>query len=281
MHSVLGIDAAWTTRQPSGVALVTGAPGQWTLRAVAPSYSSFIEASKGRRVDWTASAVPSDTADFQLLLDAAEAMVGQRPSVVAVDMPLALEPFSGRRAADREVSRAYGSRKCSTHSPTAERPGPVSERLSATLEAAGYPLATAAHPPGLFPRSIEVYPHPALIHLLGRGERVPYKVSKSRKYWPEASSSTRIERLLREFSAILDGLASRIDDVRDGLRLPESVPRLSPLKRYEDGVDAIVCAWVGVCYLEGKAVPYGDSASAIWVPGNPAPWPTAESRSEP
>jgi predicted RNase H-like nuclease len=38
------------------------------------------------------------------------------------------------------------------------------------------------------------------------------------------------------------------------------------LKAYEDALDAIVCAWVGVCALEGRATPLGNELSAIWVP---------------
>lgn len=42
MISVLGIDAAWTDHEPSGVALVTGeGAGHWRCRCVAPSYASF------------------------------------------------------------------------------------------------------------------------------------------------------------------------------------------------------------------------------------------------
>jgi predicted RNase H-like nuclease len=40
----------------------------------------------------------------------------------------------------------------------------------------------------------------------------------------------------------------------------------SGLKRYEDSLDALVCACVGAKYLEGSAVPYGDNTAAIWVP---------------
>ena len=37
------------------------------------------------------------------------------------------------------------------------------------------------------------------------------------------------------------------------------------LKRFEDTLDALVCAWVGACYLAGHAECYGDAAAAIWV----------------
>jgi predicted RNase H-like nuclease len=38
---------------------------------------------------------------------------------------------------------------------------------------------------------------------------------------------------------------------------------------YEDTLDTVVCAWIAVCALEGRAVPFGDESSAIWIPGRP------------
>jgi hypothetical protein len=37
---MLGIDAAWTEKEPSGVALLKGRLGAWQCAAVAPSYQS-------------------------------------------------------------------------------------------------------------------------------------------------------------------------------------------------------------------------------------------------
>ena len=41
---------------------------------------------------------------------------------------------------------------------------------------------------------------------------------------------------------------------------------ISFLKRYEDALDALVCAWVGTRYVEGHADHYGDDDAAIWIP---------------
>jgi predicted RNase H-like nuclease len=38
------------------------------------------------------------------------------------------------------------------------------------------------------------------------------------------------------------------------------------LKAYEDQLDAVVCAYVAIAALEGRAESYGDDVSAIWVP---------------
>jgi predicted RNase H-like nuclease len=38
------------------------------------------------------------------------------------------------------------------------------------------------------------------------------------------------------------------------------------VKAYEDALDAIICARVAICAVEGRAKPFGDENSAIWIP---------------
>ncbi len=52
MPVVLGIDAAWTLKQPSGVALVSKDDTVWRLVAASPSYQHFyIQAVGGQRME--------------------------------------------------------------------------------------------------------------------------------------------------------------------------------------------------------------------------------------
>ena len=37
------------------------------------------------------------------------------------------------------------------------------------------------------------------------------------------------------------------------------------MKAYEDTLDAVICAWVAGCALEGRAKAFGDENSAIWI----------------
>jgi hypothetical protein len=46
-RAVLGVDAAWTERQPSGVARAVETGKGWRLAAVEASYGHFIERAKG------------------------------------------------------------------------------------------------------------------------------------------------------------------------------------------------------------------------------------------
>ena len=45
---VLGIDAAWTAHNPSGVALVHRAAEDWRCLSLAPSYNAFLALAAGQ-----------------------------------------------------------------------------------------------------------------------------------------------------------------------------------------------------------------------------------------
>ncbi len=38
------------------------------------------------------------------------------------------------------------------------------------------------------------------------------------------------------------------------------------LKRFEDALDSLICAWTGVVYLAGRCQTFGDCEAAIWTP---------------
>lgn len=260
---VLGIDAAWTAGQPSGVALVASGDGRaWRCVAVAPSYASFEAMGRGETVDW--SAVPRGSEPTaEGLLAAVERLAGRRPDVIAVDMPLSRRPIVARRAADALVSHRFGARGCSTHSPSATRPGALSDRLRMDLERRGVPLVTGGTS---CPALIEVYPHIALLRLCEASMRLEYKVSKARKYWKNTSVPQRIERLLAVWAGIVGALEQALGGLPLVLPRPEEVRSLSALKRHEDALDALVCAYVGVLYATGQAEAFGDDDAVIWGP---------------
>lgn len=108
MTVVLGIDAAWTPHEPSGVALVAKLTGRWRSLCVAPSYASFLDHAEGVPVDWIAGRFQGDNPDLGKLLPAAAKIAGKDVDVVSVDMPVSTVPFSGRRVADNAISRAFG-----------------------------------------------------------------------------------------------------------------------------------------------------------------------------
>jgi predicted RNase H-like nuclease len=217
-------------------------------------------------VDWAAR--PHGCCpEIGALLGAAERLGGGPVNLIAFDMPLSTEPIGNRRAADREVSRLFGKRGCAVHSPMAQRPGAIADRIRLELQAMGYPLHTAADLPG--PGGvIEVYPHVALLALLQSDYRVPYKVSRSLRYWKaeHVPASERIRRLLAVFQQIRTALDQHIGGIALPLPEPEQVSTLAALKPLEDSLDAMVCAWVGMEHLQGRTRGLGDASAAIWCP---------------
>lgn len=253
---ILGIDAAWSLTQPSGVAVAVHEGERWRLLAVEASYSCFIN---GRSDAKPAGSSP----DAGALLSAAADKAGAAVDLVAIDMPLSRLPITERRPSDNLISRAYGARHCSTHSPSSVWPGAISNRLRAAFTDAGYPLLTAdVQSPGL----IEVYPHPALVELAQAPRRLPYKTQNVAKYWPAVSPAERRTCLLDQWAQIIRLLDTKVEGVAEMMPVPSTAAKGAALKAFEDKLDAIVCAWVGICVIEGRATPFGDQDSAIWVP---------------
>ncbi len=261
MRAVLGIDAAWTRTEPSGVALATELSSGWRLISAASSYQRFHAlADRSMPGEQRPSGSLPDAAK---LLASASALCGGPVDLVAIDMPLAYTPIIGRRFSDDEVSRAYGARWCATHSPNSSRPGGISDDFRKNFDRSGYPLLTNIV---ASPSLVEVYPHPALVELARASIRLPYKEKKIGRYWPKATPLERRGLLYQQWSDIVTLLEGEISGIRAALpRLEMSASRVA-LKAYEDTLDAIVCAWVAICVLDGRARPFGDDNSAIWIP---------------
>jgi predicted RNase H-like nuclease len=259
-RAVLGIDAAWTSTAPSGVAVAVETASGSELKAVEASYSEFIARARGGKLD-----AKKPTASVPVaadLLDAARRICGARIDLVAVDMPMARAAITGRRFCDKAISAEYGAKAASTHSPSAERPGKISDPLRAGFEASGCHLCTSAPAKGL----IEVYPHPALIEFLSAPRRLEYKAAKMGKYWPGSSAVERHKKVREVWRRIIEALDSRMQGVSAALPPPAQDVRGWRLKAYEDKLDAVVCAAVAIACLNGEARALGDEDAAIWVP---------------
>ena len=264
MPYILGVDAAWTSHNPSGVSLVHHTPGKpLRVTKLARSYDEFLERDTP---DWDHAPQPSPPLLTPVLQHCYSR--GFDVQVVALDIPLAPQPVRGYREADRALSRAYSRRGAPVHSPTPARPGAVSDTLYQQLVALGFQWAGAqAEVDG--PSFIEVYPHAAIIELFGYAYRLPYKVQRRAQYWKEASPEVRyrksIEKLM-ELRHHLDGYLV----YAPGVFLPplDSARHytLTFLKGYEDVLDSLVSALVGYTYWAGKATAYGNDEGAIWVP---------------
>lgn len=178
-------------------------------------------------------------------------------------MPLSRKQIVTRRSADNAVSRAYGGRKCSKHTPSVTRPGKISDDLRAEFENAGYQLCTEQiASPGL----IEVYPHPALVELTGAPERLPYKAGKVRTYCRDMAPPARRLKLFEQWKLIAEHLEAQMPGAIAAIPSVGEHSTGAELKACEDIIDAIICAWVAAIALDGDAIPFGDADAAIWIP---------------
>jgi predicted RNase H-like nuclease len=238
MALVLGIDAAWSAKNPSGMPLVATGPDKPRLIRAAPSYEHFMEGAPPENWNVRINSLSS----LPELLAEAKSIGGEEVNVITVDMPVAREPVRARRCCDIAISKSFGGMGCSTHSPTAERPGTISDMFFNDAVNAGFSLRTASSG-GNGNALLEVYPHVALLALCNSQYRLPYKLSRRRAYWPNRTPEEGREQIRREWNRILDSLRSKISVL-----------------------DAIVCCWVGLEWLSGRAKPYGNAEAAIWVP---------------
>lgn len=190
-------------------------------------------------------------------------------AVVALDLPLARGALQGPRRADQAVACRFGAAGAGVHSPRLA--ASVSAEVFRGLERAGLRHVAAAAPgrTGVF---LEVHPHAAILHLLDLESRLPYKVARRARYWPQASPQERLVRIATNLDRLREGLAGYfegVDDVVPRARELLGSTTRSParlLKGLEDALDAAVCAYVAAEYLRGNAVALGDDRAAIWVP---------------
>jgi predicted RNase H-like nuclease len=253
--SILGIDSAWTLKNPSGVALLNKGG---SFIAAAPSYTAFINHAAGESIDWSRPAKAGGSV-AEVLEVCSHYLPNDPVSFIAVDMPVSTVPITQRRECDNIVSRKFGANRAGTHSPTEERPGKVSSDFSKAMDDAGFKLA--AHQAAPTPTQyIEVYPHTALLRLTGDKYRLEYKEGKRSKYWPDASIPERKTNLLRVWERIVGAIEEQVGEV--------GIPIIGPisLKPVEDAIDAVICAWVGHQFQIGRAESLGDQTSAIWTP---------------
>jgi predicted RNase H-like nuclease len=262
LRAVLGIDAAWTTTGSSGVALLVHDDCSIHFVGAAPSYEGFCGLVGGTPCEWKKA--PGGCLEIDAILVAARTLAHCDVDVVAIDMPVSCVEIDGRRKADNALTAAYGNRGAGTHSPNALRPGAYGRRISEEFRRRGYAIATTTSAPATSRSLLEVHPHPALIQLTGAPYRLTYKIARVRKYWPSLRPPERREEVKKVWIEIVEALRGRISGL--SLDLPPSHASVREFKHFEDALDAIVAAWVGVMFMWSKAQPFGDETAAIWVP---------------
>jgi predicted RNase H-like nuclease len=181
--------------------------------------------------------------------------------LVAFDAPLIVRNRTGRRACENVMASAFARERAVPYPAnlTLLRDDVRAARLARRLRLRVAPDAVPRHLRGIgrpsLRAAIEVFPHPALVVLLARSERLPYKAK------PGRSLAVRRAAMDELVQGLLD--LERADPPLDVTTSP-TWPRLmaawaaianadaagpAALKRLEDELDAHVCAYVGWYHL--------------------------------
>ncbi len=241
-----GVDLAWGGRNPTGVAVVDAA---------------------GRLVH--VGAVRDDAAILAALRP-----YTRGDCLVAFDAPLVVTNRTGQRPAEAALGRDFRRFEAGAHPVNTTKPefadGPRAARLALSL---GLDLDPFSSAPRL---AIEVYPHAATVVLFRLARTLKYKAKPGRD----------LDRLKAELLILMDGIegfaraAVPLDVAsHDGWaalrRQVVTAQRKSELRRAEDPVDAVVCAYVALYSRRHPAgvTVYGDVATGCIVTPSPPPAP--------
>ena len=218
--SFIGIDLAWSDRNPSGGAVIRD----------------------GRLVACTGG-----LGRLSEIVDFVGAHLSRRNgSIVAVDAPLRVPNETGIRPCDRALSadwQRYHAGAYPANRRLLARDGVVrGEALTAALSERFQFYETDVIPQRTKARLVcEVYPHPALVSLFGLDRILKYKRGRGRSYeerWPEYDRYCSLLRGLRKADPPLRGTKKLLTGTNVfGLRG-------AALQEYEDALDALTCAYV-------------------------------------
>jgi len=234
----LGLDLAWSPRNPSGVAALDEAGAVIDARADLRGDDEVLQ--------WIRTHLAPTT-------------------VLGFDIPTIVPNETGMRRCERELGADFRRYHAAPH-PSNRRRFPGGGRGRAILDV----LATdgVTERLDLAPRTagrhaFEVFPHPSLVRLFDLPAIFRYK--KKTRPWPE---------VLAEWARYRAALA-KLESAQPPLVLAECVPlaaRSAAYKRFDDLLDAVTCAYVAsYIWYWGSGAPhvrvYGDLADGyIAVP---------------
>ncbi|MEN3341672.1 MAG: hypothetical protein V7644_1076 [Actinomycetota bacterium] len=217
----IGVDLAWARRAGSGLCLVEDGEVRASGRV----------GGDAELLDWLQPLVAGDV-------------------LVAIDAPLIVRKPTGRRPAEEAISRCFGAYHAGAHSSNMGLPsfwgGVRGQWLAQALGLDVDPVFPSGVP---VRRAIEVYPHTAIVALLGLTSTLKYKAKPGRSL---ASRSLALAELLRHLESLrqadppLDvAAAARWRELGETVRSPGSGAELA---RAEDEIDAYVCASIALYY---------------------------------
>lgn len=247
MHYV-GVDLAWGQRSPTGVAALDASG---TLRHVS---------------------VAGDDDDVLSQLD--PYLTGD--CVVAIDAPLLVTNPSGNRPCEAALNRDFRRFDAGTHPANTGlawfADGGRGARLCAALDLDLDPRSTARR------KALEVYPHAASVVLFGLDKTLKYKQKQGRDF---PALRSELLRLMDFIEGLADLTVTGSNDWGALRTAVDEATRKSQLRRAEDPVDAVMCAYIAryATQRPQDVTIYGDTDTGCIV--TPALTPTlSTSRSD-
>jgi predicted RNase H-like nuclease/ppGpp synthetase/RelA/SpoT-type nucleotidyltranferase len=216
LHYV-GVDLAWGQVRPSGVAVL--------------------------QADGVLLHVSSQGDDASVLATITPYVEGD--CVVGFDAPLVVVNATGNRAAEKALNADFARFDAGAHPTNLGKPeladGPRAARLAAALGLDLDPETSSRR------RALEVYPHPATVALFRLGRTLKYKDKKGRTV---SGLRSELLQLMGHIEGLRDAaLPMQVDhhhDWRALVEVVENAERKADLRRAEDQVDAVLCAYVAM-----------------------------------
>ena len=216
MHFI-GLDLAWGEVKPTGVAVISA--------------------------DGVLVHISAQTDDASILAATESFVVGD--CVVGIDAPLVVTNATGNRPCEAALNRDFRGFEAGTHPSNTGKPefanGTRGARLAEAMDLDLDPYSSRPR------RALEVYPHAASVALFGLGRTLKYKHKQGRK---RDTLQSELLRLMNLIEGLADAeVALHVAQHEDWQRLRHSVEtatRKSQLRRAEDPVDAVLCAYVAL-----------------------------------
>ena len=226
----IGIDLAWGDKQPTGLAVID-------------DDARLLHVSAVRTDDEIAAGL---------------AAYVEGDCLAAIDAPIVVTNATGSRPAEQQLSKDFRRYDAGTHPSNTGKPefanGTRAARVAKRL---GLDIDPRS---GRRRRAIEVYPHPATIVLFGLPKVLRYKAKPGRD----------VDLLRSELLTLMTFVAGVVstDETWAGLHdQVENATRKSELRRVEDQVDAVLCAYVAhfVEHRPDLVTRYGDPETGYIV----------------
>jgi predicted RNase H-like nuclease len=241
----VGVDLAWSPRNTS---------------------AAVVLEAEGERAQWIAHC--ERLGDNEEMLAFIREAGGSGPALIAIDAPLIVPNEEGARLVDRQITRLFGRYGAGCYPAYRNRPGGCTRGEEIVLELTYYGFVQDPHvQKRAATRTVfEVYPHPAMLALFHLAQTIKYKAR------PKRTLDFRRRELARLRACLvnLDGHEPALSSPPAVTDRDPNVLRGTAIKRYEDLLDAAICAYIAyyVWYWgpQGYEV-YGDTTRGyILVP---------------